>query len=133
MTTRQSHRTPLRRRPFAPKTAEVTPRVRRTRRQTILTPAPGYRLRLIQVKVLQTKSDGRHLCELFFGRAGNLITDPTRGIDILAVPDSGSASTRTYPKDEGPRGLRGEPLSLRWRGPAPGKPHRVIIEYSEEA
>ena len=78
-------------------------------------------------------ADGRHLCELYFGDAGNLITDPSKGIDILAVPDSGSASTRTYLKNEGPRGLRGEVLSLRWRGTAPANGHKVMIEYAEEA
>ena len=132
MTTRQSHRAPLRRRPFVPKTADVTPRTN-TRRQTILRPAPGYRIRLIRVRVVQTVSDGRRLCEIYFGSSGNLTTAPSRGIDILAVPNSGSASTRAYPRNEGPRGQRGEPLSLRWRGPAPTQPHKVIIEYSEEA
>ena len=132
MTSRQAHRAPLRRRPFVPKTADVKPRTS-TRRQTILSPRPGYRIRLIRVKVLQAESDGRHLCELYFGSAGNLIADPSKGIDILAVPDLGTASTRIYPKNEGPRGLRGEPLSLRWRGSSPTKDHKLIIEYSEEA
>ena len=44
----------------------------------------------------------------------------------------GSDSTRTYPRNEGPRGLRDEPLSGRWRGVAPSTLHRIIIEYSEE-
>ena len=123
---------PLRRRPFALKTAEVTPGNRRGR-HTILTPSKGYRLRLLRVKVVQPQADGRHLCEIYFGEAGSLITDPSRAVDILAVPDQGAASTRVYPREQGPRGKRGEPLSLRWRGRRPSTPHKVIIEYAEEA
>ena len=132
MTTRATHLAPLRRRPFVLKTAEVTPSNRRGRR-TILSPAKGYRIRLVRVKVVQPVSDGRHLCEIYFGTAGNLITEPSRAVDILAVPDKGTASTRAYPRDQGPRGRRGEPLSLRWRGSRPSTPHKVIIEYTEES
>ena len=82
----------------------------------MLTPAKGYKARLVQVKVLQDASDGRHLLELYFGKADNVITEPSKGIDILAVPDEGSASTRVFLKDQGPRGLRDEVLSARWRG-----------------
>lgn len=132
MTTRASNRAPLRRRPFTLKTAEVTPG-RRRGRHTILAPTKGYRIRLVRVKVIQPESDGRHLCELYFGTAGNLITAPDRAVDILAVPDKGTVSTRAYPRDQGPRGRRGEPLSLRWRGRPPSRDHKVIIEYTEES
>ncbi len=132
MTTRPSHRAPLRRRPFVLNTTEVSVPGRRGR-QTVLEPSKGYRIRLQRVKVVQPESDGRHLCELFFGTAGNLATDPSRAVDILAVPDNGTASTRAYRREQGPRGLRGEPLSLRWRGRAPSTSHKVIIEYTEEA
>ena len=77
--------------------------------------------------------DGRHSFELFFGTAGSLATDPSRAVDILAVPDEGTASTRAYQREQGPRGLRGEPLSFRWRGPPPSNDHKVIIEYTEES
>ena len=132
MTTRPSSKAPLRRRPFALKTADVTPPSRRGR-HTILTPAKGYRIRLVRVKVVQPEADGRHLCEIYFGTAGSLITDPSRAVDILAVPDKGTASTRAFLRDQGPRGRRGEPLSLRWRGKSPSTDHKVIIEYTEES
>ena len=103
MTTRPSHRPPLRRRPFVLRTEEVTP-TRRRGRQTILTPSKGYRIRLVRLKVVQPASDDRHLCEVYFGTGGSLITDPSRAIDILAVPDGGSVSTRAYPREQGPRG-----------------------------
>ena len=131
MTTRSPHRAPLRRRPFVPRTAEVTP-PRRRGRQTILTPAKGYRIRLLRLKVVQPQSDGRRLCEIYFGTAGSLITDPSRAVDILVVPDGGTAATRTYLREQGPRGRRGEPLSLRWRGRPPTTDHKIIIEYAEE-
>ena len=63
--------------------------------------------------------------------------DVDRHGDVVAadgwVLDSGNASTRTYLKNEGPQGLRGEVLSLRWRGTAPANGHKVMIEYAEEA
>ncbi len=131
MTTRTPHRAPLRRRPFTLRTTEVTPS-RRRGRQTILTPAKGFRLRLVRVKVIQPEADDRHLCEIYFGTAGSLITDPSRAVDILAVPDGGSASSRTFQRGQGPRGRRGEPLSFRWRNRPPSTDHRIIIEYAEE-
>ena len=102
-------------------------------RQTILSISTGYRIRFIRAKVIQGFSDGRHLWELFFGDAGNMITAPNLGIDILAVPDTGWASTRTFLRDQGPRGKRGEVLSGRWRGTAPTTVHKIIIEYTEES
>lgn len=102
-------------------------------RQTILSPSPGKRLRFLRVKVVQQSSDGRHLWELFFGDAGNLITAPNRSIDVLAIPDSGSAATRTFLRDQGPKGKRGEVLSGRWRGTAPTTVHKILVEYTEES
>ena len=121
---------PTRRR-YQLKTAEVDSNTTLDR-QTILTPSKGYRIRLVRVRVTQDTADGRHLWELYFGTAGNIITDPSKGIDILAVPNLKYATTRTYLKNEGPRGLRNEVLSGRWRGTAPVAPHRIIIEYQEE-
>ena len=103
-----------------------------TGRQTILTPSNGFRTRLIRVTVHQDTADDRHLWELYFGTAGNIITDQKKGIDILAVPDKGKASTRTFLRGQGPRGDRDEPLSGRWRGTAPVVAHEIIIEYTEE-
>ena len=102
-------------------------------RQTILSPSAGKRLRFIRVKVLQESSDGRHLWELFFGEAGNMITAPNRSIDVLAIPDSGSAATRIFLRDQGPKGKRDEVLSGRWRGTAPTSVHKIVIEYTEES
>jgi hypothetical protein len=102
-------------------------------RQHLLAPVRGYHVRLIRVKVLQTSSDGRHLWELFFGDAGNMITAPNRSIDVLAVPDAGSAVTRTYSRSQGPRVKKDEVLSGRWRGVAPTSTTKIIIEYTEEA
>ncbi|MBC8281600.1 MAG: hypothetical protein H8E48_12500 [Chloroflexi bacterium] len=62
-----------------------------------------------------------------------MITYQNKGIDILAVPDSSSTSTRVFRKERGPRGKRNEVLSGRWRGYSPSVPHKIIIEYSEES
>ena len=131
MTTRPHYRAPLHRRAFVLKTAQVTS-FTNGNPQTILTPAKGYRLRLTRVRVLQTVADGRHLCEIYFGGAGSLLGAPSKAIDILAVPNLGSDATRTFLKNEGPRGLRGEALSLRWRGRPPANAHTVVVEYTEE-
>ena len=102
-------------------------------RQELLAPSLGRRLRFVRLKVLQEASDGRHLWELFFGDAGNIITAPNRAIDVLAIPDVGSAVTRTFLRQEGPLGKRDEVLSGRWRGTAPTSVHKVVIEYIEES
>jgi len=119
------------RRPYELLVAEVASNTT-TDRQTLLTPTNGYHARIVKVKVQQDAADGRHLWELYFGTAGNIITDQAKGIDILAIPNLGSAKTRVYLKDEGPRGLRDEVLSGRWRGTAPANAHTIIIEYTEE-
>ena len=121
----------VRRRPYVLKVRHVDSNIS-TGRQTILTPATGFRTRLVRVEVQQDASDGRHLWELYFGTAGNIITDQKKGIDILAIPDQGSDATRTFLKNEGPKGLRDEVLSGRWRGTAPVNAHKIIIEYTEE-
>ena len=124
---------PVRPRPYELKVRE-TLSATDTRRQTILEPNKGYRIRLVRARVVHPpgQSGQRRLWELYFGHAGNIITDLSKGVDILAIPNGGSDSTRTYLKDEGPRGRRDEPLSGRWRGVAPDTPYRIIIEYSEE-
>lgn len=101
--------------------------------QTIITPRAGRRVRFIRAKILQDATDGRHLWELYFGDAPTMITGPNKGIDVLAVPDQGTAATRVFLRKQGPRGKRNEVLSGRWRGFAPANPHKVIIEYVEES
>ena len=129
---RRIYRAAIRRRPYRLR-IRIVDGSTNTSRQTLLSPSKGFRIRFIRVKVLQDSSDGRHLWELFFGDAGNMITAPNRSIDVLAVPDSGSAATRTFSRNQGPRGKQDEVLSGRWRGVAPTSPHKIIIEYTEEA
>ena len=126
-----NHNAPLRRRPYKLLVKEVAGPTG-TDRATALSPTPGYRIRLVRVRMLQTGGEGRFLIEVYFGAAPNLITDPSQGIDILAVPNIGSDSTRTFPRGEGPRGLRDSPLSVRHRGVAPATPLRIFIDYTEE-
>lgn len=129
---RPRYRTKVRRRPFR-LLVRVIDSSTDTGQQTILTPRPGRRIRFIRTKILQDTSEGRFLWELYFGDAPNMITGPNKGIDILAVPDSGASATRVFRRREGPRGRQNEVLSGRWRGFAPSNPHKVIIEYSEES
>ena len=68
-----------------------------------------------------------------FRYRGNIITASNRSIEVLEVPDLGSAATRTFARNQGPRGKRDEVLSGRWRGVAPTSAHKIVIEYIEEA
>ena len=138
MTTKQNalgrpgnHHAPLRQRPYKLLVTEVAGPTS-TGRATVLTPRPGYRIRLVRLRMLQTAGEGRFLVEVYFGTAPNLITVPSQGIDILAVPNIGSDSTRTFARRGGPRGLRDEPISVRHRGIAPSTPLRIFIDYTEE-
>ena len=69
---------PVRRRPYALKVREVNSATD-TRRQTLLTPSKGYRIRLVRVRVLQPGRQGRKLWELYFGSAPNIVHRPGEG------------------------------------------------------
>ena len=127
----KNHNVTLRQRPYELLVVEAAGPTD-TDRATIVTPAKGFRIRLVRCRALQTGGEGRFLVEVYFGVAPNIITDPTQGVDILAVPNIGSDSTRTFPRLEGPRGLREAPLSVRHRGVNPTTPLRFFIDYSEE-
>ena len=127
-----NHNAPLRQRPYELLTIEVDGPLSSTDQTTVLTPTPGYRVRLVRARILQKGEEGRFLVEIYFGTNPNIITDPAKGIDILAIPNAGSDSTRTFARQEGPRGLRGEPVSVRYRGVSPTVSHHIFIDYTEE-
>ncbi len=102
-------------------------------RNTLVSPSKGRRIRVLRVRVIQEQADGRHLWELYLGTGTDITTDPDKAIDILDIPDSGEATTRTFLRDQGPRGERDEVLSGRWLGTPPTTAHKVIIEYTEES
>ncbi|MBC8281601.1 MAG: hypothetical protein H8E48_12505 [Chloroflexi bacterium] len=104
-----------------------------TTRNTLVVPAKGKRIRVLRVRVIQEQADGRHLWELYLGTGTDITTNPEKAIDILDIPDSGEATTRTFLRDQGPRGERDEVLSGRWIGTAPTTVHKVIVEYTEES
>ena len=102
-------------------------------RETLVTPAKGRRIRMLKTRVIQEQADGRHLWELYFGTGSDITVNPDKSVDILDVPNLGETSTRTFLKDEGPRGLRDEVLSGRWLGTAPTTVHKIVVEYVEES
>ena len=102
-------------------------------RETIAIPNKGKRLRILQVRVIQEGADGRRLYEVYFGTALNMAAAPDKAVDTLDIDDQGEDSTRIFPRDEGPRGLRDEPLSGRWSSEPPPTSHKILIEYTEES
>jgi len=100
-------------------------------RNTLITPSKGRRVRVLRVRVIQEQTDGRHLWELYLGTGTDITTDPDKAIDILDIPNDGEAATRTFLRDQGPRGERDEVLSGRWLGTPPTTAHKIIIEYTE--
>ena len=102
-------------------------------RETLVTPSKGRRIRVLRVRVIQEQTDGRRIWELYLGAGTDITTNPEKAIDILDVPNNGEASTRTFLRDQGPRGDRDEVLSGRWLGTPPTTVHKVIVEYTEEA
>ena len=101
-------------------------------RETLVTPVKGKRIRLLRTRVVQEQAVGRHLWEHYFGAGADITVNPDKAIDILDIPNQGEAATRTFLKEEGPRGLRDEVLSGRWLGTPPTTVHKIIIEYTEE-
>ncbi len=102
-------------------------------RDTLVTPSKGKRLRILRVRVIQETADERRLYEVYFGTGENIAAAPSKAVDTLDVPELGEESTRFFPRDEGPRGLRDEPLSGRWSGDAPASVHKILVEYTEES
>lgn len=103
-----------------------------TTRDTVLTPATGKRIRLIRIRGIQESADGRHLYELYFGTGANIAANPAKAIDTLDILDLSDDETRTYERGEGPRGLRNEVLSGRWKTAA-ASVHKIMVEYEEES
>jgi len=102
-------------------------------REEIATPNKGKRIRVLRVRAIQESADGRHLYELYFGAGADITTNPAKAVDSLDIPNLGEAATRTFLKEEGPRGLRDEVLSGRWAGTAPTTVHKIMVEYTEES
>ena len=129
---RSLHTVNVRRRPYVALVNAHDSNTSNTR-DTLVTPSKGRRVRVLRVRAIQEQADGRHLYEVYFGTGTNIATNPDKAIDILDIPDQGEATTRTFLREEGPRGLRDEVLSGRWAGTAPTTVHKIIIEYREEA
>ena len=134
-TTRRSsrslHTISVRRRPYVALVNAHDSNTSNTR-EALVTPSKGRRIRLLKVRVIQEQADGRHLWELYFGTGADITTNVEKAVDILDVPNLGETSTRTFARDEGPRGLRDEVLSGRWLGTAPTTVHKIIVEYTVE-
>ena len=129
---RENHQVRIRQRPYELKVRGLSTGVS-TSRETLFLPTPGFRIRIVKIRIVQVVADGLHLVELYFGLGANILAgDKTTGIDILQLKDLGTDQTSAYLKDEGPRGLRDAPLSIRWRGLSPTDAHRAIVEYTEE-
>ncbi len=135
MTSRRSsrpHSVRLRPRPYV---ALVNPHDSNTSniREAIATPAKGKRIRVLRVTAIQDISYGRHLYEVYFGLGADITINADKAVDVLDIPNLGQDRTRSYLKDEGPRGDRDEVLSGRWRGTPPTTVHKIMVEYTEES
>ncbi len=126
-------KTPIRPRPrrFAPKLRAHDSNTS-TVRNTVLTPTNGKRIRIIRIRGIQEQADGRRLYELYFGTGANITINPEKAIDTLDILDLSDDETRTYERGEGPRGLRNEVLSGRWKT-ATATVHKIMVEYDEES
>ena len=104
-----------------------------TQRETLVRPSKGKRLRILRVRAIQDSAAGRRIYEVYFGDGATIADAAGKAVDTLDIPELGEDSTRIFPRDEGPRGLRDEPLSGRWSGEAPSASHKILVEYTEES
>ena len=132
MTTRRTRRVQPRPRVYQPKLRAHDSNTA-SFREPLVRPGKGKRLRILRVRAIQELADGRRLYEVYFGTGESIAAEPGKAVDTLDIPELGDASTRVFPRSEGPRGLRDEPLSGRWAGEAPVSSHKIIIEYTEES
>ena len=129
---RRAHRTNVKRRSYVALVVANDSNTSNTR-ATLVIPSKGTRIRLLRTRVIQEQADGRHLWECYFGTGADITVSPDAAVDILDVPNDGEAGTRTFLRDEGPRGSRDEVLSGRWLGTPPTTVHKIIVEYTEES
>ena len=132
MTTRRNRRVQPRPRVYEPRLRSHDTNTSNVR-EPLVFPGKGKRLRIIRVRALQEVADGRRLYEVYFGEGESIATDQGKAVDTLDIPEEGEDSTRIFLRDEGPRGLRDEPLSGRWSGSPPVTGHKIIVEYTEES
>jgi len=132
MTTRRNRRITSRRRDYVVLLNAHDSNTSNTR-EPIATPNKGKRIRVLRVRAIQESADGRRLYEIYFGDGANITANPAKAVDMLDIPNQGEASTRTFLREEGPRGLRDEVLSGRWAGTAPTTVHKIMVEYTEES
>ena len=132
MTTRRNRRVQPRPRVYEPLLQAYDSNTSNVR-ETLVTPSKGKRLRILRVRVIQEVADGRRLYEVYFGKGDTIAAEPSKAVDTLDIPELGEESTRLFPRDEGPRGQRDEPLSGRWSGEAPAIAHKIMVEYTEES
>ena len=104
-----------------------------TERETLVQPNKGKRLRILRVRAIQDAAAGRRLYEVYFGDGATIAAEPGKAVDSLDIPELGEDATRLFPREEGPRGRRDEPLSGRWSGEAPSTSHKILVEYTEES
>ena len=130
MTTRRNRRTTSRRRDYVVLLNAHDSNTSNTREQ-IAAPNKGKRIRVLRLRAIQESAAGRRLYESCFGAGADITANPAKAVDILDIPNLGEASTRTFLKDEGPRGLRDEVLSGRWAGTPPSTVHKIMVEYTE--
>lgn len=132
MSPRRAHTIVPRRRPYTVLLNAHDSNTSNTR-EAIASPAKGKRIRLLRVRAIQESADGRRLYEVYFGTGTNITTKAAKAIEILDIPNLGEDQTRTYLREEGPRGDRDEVLSGRWSGTAPTTVHKIMVEYTEES
>ena len=132
MTTRRNRRVQPRPRVYEPSLRAHDSNTSNVR-ETLVRPNKGKRLRILRVRAIQEVADGRRLYEVYFGEGETIAAEPGRVVDTLDIPELGEDATRVFPRDEGPRGERDEPLSGRWSGEAPFTAHKIMVEYTEES
>ena len=132
MTTRRNRRVQPRPRVYEPSLRAHDSNTSNVR-ETLVRPNKGKRLRILRVRAIQEVADGRRLYEVYFGEGETIATKAGRAVDTLDIPELGEDATRVFPRDEGPRGERDEPLSGRWSGEAPFTAHKIMVEYTEES
>ncbi len=131
MPPRKNTNAPLRTRPFEVKRVFIETGTT-TARETLLTPSKGTRIRLIRVRAVQAGADVKTRYELYFGTSANMVTTPEKAIDMLLIPADGEDSTSTFLRSQGPRGLRDEVLSGRFRLGTTFA-NLLMVWYTEEA
>lgn len=103
-----------------------------TTRATVLTPPADKRIRVVHIRAInRPNASGAIVIELYFGTGASIGAAESTPVDAFQVSGV-TEQTRSWARGQGPRGRRGEVLSIRESSTVAGGSVDLVVDYTEE-